>query len=233
MIQKKIWRDWRVIVGLFVAIVVIVGGYYLFMTHDLGRFFTNRQELERVIEQAGPMGPIVFMMMQVLQIIIAPIPGQAIALLGGYIFGGLLGTVYSMIGTVIGFTIVLLVSRRFGRPLIERFFDKQQIKKFDYLTNTAGPAVFFFIFLVPAFPDDMICYLAGLTKIRMSTLLVISFLGRFPSTLLTSYMGSGVAKADMKLIASIAIITMIVMALAYWKREWLEAQAHKLAQKIE
>lgn len=227
----KLWLDWRFMAWLVGGLAIAGVSYFWFSTHDVARLFSDRSALEAVIEQAGMLGPVVFMFLQIIQIIVAPIPGQAVALLGGYLFGGFLGAVYSTLGSLIGFTIVLLVSRHFGRPLVERFFDKKLIAKFDYLTTTAGPAVFFLIFLLPVFPDDLVCYLAGLTKIRLSTLIIVSLLGRFPSTLLTSYIGSGVAKSDIKLVIAIIIVTMIVMALAYWKRSWLELQMRRLAQK--
>lgn len=223
-------RDWRLMAWIFAVIAVAGLAYFWFSTHDIAQLFANRKALEAVIEQAGILGPVVFMFLQVLQIIVAPIPGQAVALLGGYLFGGFLGAVYSMIGSIIGFTVVLMVSRRFGRPLVERFFDKKLIAKFDYLTTTAGPAAFFLIFLLPVFPDDLVCYLAGLTRIRLSTLMIVSLLGRLPSTLLTSYVGSGVAQSDIRLVIAIIIVTMIVMAAAYWKRSWLEDQVKSLAQ---
>jgi uncharacterized membrane protein YdjX (TVP38/TMEM64 family) len=104
------------------------------------------------------------------------------------------------------------------------------LKKFDYLAKTKGPFVLFLIFLLPAFPDDLISFIAGLTNIRIRTLIIISLLGRFPGYLVLSFTGAGVAKAHIHLTIIVFTIMMIISALAYWQRAKLEQFVHRLAK---
>lgn len=193
---------------------------------------TNRELAQNTVESAGIFGPLVFILLQVAQVVIAPIPGQVAGLLGGYLFGTSLGVIYSLIGATIGFTIIFALSRKFGRPLVERFFSKELINKFDYITKTKGVFVLFIIFLLPAFPDDLICYLAGLTKIPIRTLILISLAGRLPSFLLLSLTGEGLASDNKNPIIALGIVTAFIFGLAYWRRGWLgeftKSNDHKL-----
>jgi uncharacterized membrane protein YdjX (TVP38/TMEM64 family) len=83
----------------FVAALIIWG-------RPLLSVFSDSQKAEQLVKDAGPWGPVVFILMQIGQVFFAPIPGQVTGFLGGYLFGTVLGTVYSMIGAAIGFTVV-------------------------------------------------------------------------------------------------------------------------------
>lgn len=188
---------------------------------------SDQARIEQLVESSGFWGPIVFILLQATQVIIAPIPGQVTGFVGGYLFGWALGTVYAMIGSAIGFIIVFWLSRKLGRPFIEYFFNKESIAKFDYLARSKGVFILFLIFLIPAFPDDLICYIAGLSSIPMRILVLISFLGRFPTTLLMCLAGAGLAQSNEKLLIIISLIMLLALGLAYWKRKDLEGWVRK------
>ena len=135
---------------------------------------SDHARIKGAVERAGIWGPLVFIAIQFLQIVFAPIPGQVAGVIAGSLFGPWLGTLYSLVGSVLGCFLVFTLSRKLGRPFVERFVDKKHLKKFDRLTKNAGPMVFFLIFLLPGFPDDIICYLAGLSAIPIRTLVIIT-----------------------------------------------------------
>lgn len=193
--------------------------------------FSDPEKTRQLVDDAGPWGPLVFMGMQIVQVFFAPIPGQVTGLAGGYLFGTLLGTVYTLIGATIGFTLIFLLVRKLVRPFVERFVDKKQVQQFDYLADTNGGFVLFLVFLLPAFPDDLICFIAGLTAIRIRTLILISVLGRLPGYLVLSFTGSGVAENNIKMVAIILSIVMVISALAFWQRRRIEAFVKRVAKK--
>lgn len=208
-------------VSLTIVVLIAVAAALYTWGQPLWAFFSDQEHAKRSIESAGVFGPLIFIFMQVLQVVIAPIPGQVAGLVGGYLFGPYLGLLYSVIGATIGFTIIFALSRRFGRPLVERFFDKKHIEKFDFITKKNGGMALFLIFLLPAFPDDLICYLAGLTKIPIRTLILISIAGRLPGYLLLSFTGNGLTFDNMNMIISIATGVLIIVGLGFWQRTWL------------
>jgi uncharacterized membrane protein YdjX (TVP38/TMEM64 family) len=212
----------RVIWGLLVTVLVVIVAVLL-LWQPMVELASDRERMKELVESAGIWGPLVFMGIQFLQVVFAPIPGQVAGVIAGALFGPWLGTLYSVIGAFLGFTLIFVLSRKLGRPFVERFVQKQHLKKFDYLTKKAGPMVFFLIFLLPGFPDDVICYIAGLSSIPLRTLIVISLAGRIPGYLITSFMGAGIGAADTKLVLAIVIPTIILGLLAFWKRKELEA----------
>lgn len=216
-----------------IAVLVIVVSLLIFFWQPLADLFTDKERLKQLVEQAGVYGPLLFIGIQFLQVVVAPIPGQVVGALAGALFGPWLGTLYSMIGAMLGFTLIFVVARRLGRPFVERFVEKKHLEKFDYLTQAKGPLVFFLIFLLPAFPDDIICYLAGLSAIPIRTLVLVSFAGRLPGFLVLALLGSGIAEADGRLIVLIMVALVLVGVVGYWQRERLERWAHSLGKHPE
>jgi uncharacterized membrane protein YdjX (TVP38/TMEM64 family) len=183
--------------------------------------FSDPEAARELIVDAGPWGPLVFIAMQVVQVLIAPIPGQVVAVVGGYAFGPFWALVYTMVGATIGFTLIFVLARKLGRPFVERFVSRNILERFDYLAETRGVLVFFLIFLLPAFPDDVISFIAGLTRIRIRTLVLVSLAGRLPGYAVLSAVGNGLAHENMNPIVIALVVIVSILAVAYWQRGWL------------
>lgn len=210
----------------FLAVLLILVALFsllFYFAEPLVKLLSDRQKTEQLIDDAGPFGPLIFIGLQVLQIVFAPIPGQVVGLIGGFLFGSFLGSVYAILGSLIGFSLIFWVSRKLGRPFVEKVIDQKTLKKFDYLAGTKGKLVLFLIFLLPGFPDDLICYLAGLTKISIKGLILISLLGRLPSIVLLSIAGNSASEANYVLLIMLSIVFALIVMLGYWKRKQIEA----------
>jgi len=160
--------------------------------------------------------------LQTAQVLFAPIPGQITGIASGYLFGIFLGTIYSMIGALLGSLIVFSLSRKLGRPFVEKILKPETIKKFDYISGEKGEFALFMIFLLPAFPDDAVCFIAGLTKIPIKKLLLITFLGRLPGFIILNMVGAGIATSQTKFAVIIFSIFMAVSFFIYIYRLKLE-----------
>ncbi|AGA69037.1 hypothetical protein Desdi_1544 [Desulfitobacterium dichloroeliminans LMG P-21439] len=210
-------------VGILIVIAALVywGWPYLSLLSDPDR-------IRDLIIRSGTWGPLVFISMQVVQILVAPIPGQVIGLIGGFLFGPFLGLLYSIIGATIGFTLVFMLTRKLGRPFVERVVDKKNVDRFDHLTKEKGAWVFFFIFLLPAFPDDLIAFIAGLTAIPIRTLILISVAGRLPGYAVLVFMGNGLTYENLNPVVVSLVLLLFFLALAWFKKRWLhEFVEHK------
>jgi uncharacterized membrane protein YdjX (TVP38/TMEM64 family) len=149
----------------------------------------DRNRLKEVISSFGPYSPLAYILLQVLQVIVAPIPGGAIEFMGGYLFGVNRGFLYSMVGLVIGSWAAFSLARIFERWVVEKFVSAQTRKRFDYLVGHEGVIFSFLLFLIPGFPKDALCYLLGLTPMHLGVLLIISTIGRIPGTLMACLQG--------------------------------------------
>ncbi len=210
--------------------LVAILSVFLLFGEQLYDIFSSPDRLQQLVDESGPLGPLVYMLLQVVQVFFAPVPGQVVGFAGGYLFGVWLGTLYSMIGAAIGFTLIFVLVRRLGRPFVEYFVNAKTLSKFDYLSESRGVFVLFLIFLLPAFPDDLICFIAGLTKIRIRTLIIVSLLGRLPGFFVLSLTGSGAAESNWILSASVLGGSLIVGVVAYWQRVRIERFVHRFVK---
>lgn len=216
--------------GVLIAVIVVL---LIVFWQPLTELFSSPEHARDVIAQAGPWGPAVFMLMQLAQVLFAPIPGQVTGFLGGFLFGPFLGTVYTMIGAAFGFTLIFVLARKLGRPFVEYFVDTKLLRKFDYIAESKGTLVLFLIFLLPAFPDDVICYIAGLTNIKIRTLVFISLAGRLPGNILLSLTGAGVAESNTTLVSVIVGFMVVVGAIGFWQRKRIEAFVKRVSGQKE
>ncbi len=209
------------IIAIAVVVVVILGylAWDILAKGPLMQLLSNRDELVRVMNDFGLWAPFFYVMLQVLQTVVAPIPGQIVGGVGGFLFGHW-GILWTTIGSIIGFWLVFLIARRFGRPLLEKIFKKPTIDKFDFIINARGASLILFaIFLLPGFPDDVVCYIAGLTKLSIKKLMIIAILGRFPTIVVTNFIGAGLGENNIGLVAAVSIIGVIILGIFTWKRE--------------
>lgn len=175
-----------------VVIIFLMGGLILIWNSPVGLLLRDQEQLALSLQKWGRWAPLITISLHILQVMTAPIPGTAIDAVNGLLFGPWLGTLYSMIGLITGSVLVMLLTRKFGRPLMERFIDPSSIERIDRLVERRGSLVIFLIFLLPFLPDDAICFLAGLTPIPILELVLIAMIGRFPSVFLANLLGSQV-----------------------------------------
>jgi uncharacterized membrane protein YdjX (TVP38/TMEM64 family) len=150
----------------------------------------NRHELKRFILSFGAYSPLAYILLQIIQVIVAPIPGGAIEFLGGYLFGVKAGFIYSMIGLILGSWAAFSLARIFEKIAVEKFVSERTRKKFDYLVEHEGVILSFILFLLPGFPKDALCYILGLTPMHLGIFLIISTIGRIPGTLIATLQGA-------------------------------------------
>ena len=193
----------------------------------LTQLFQNRDELVAYIKTKGVLAPIVYVLLQIAQTVFAPIPGNIVGGVGGFLFGWW-GILWTLIGSMIGFWIVFILSRRFGRPLVEKVIQRENLEKFDFIIGKRAPVVLFVIFLIPGLPDDIVAYIAGLTEVKIKNLVLLAIIGRLPSIVVTNYIGMGLGVGNARLIGVIALGVALVLAIIIWQRERIMRWIHKL-----
>jgi uncharacterized membrane protein YdjX (TVP38/TMEM64 family) len=178
-----------------------------------------RTNVRATVRRYGTLGPLVFVGIQALQVVVAPIPGQVLGLVGGYLFGPVLGTVYSLLGVVVGSAVVLVASRRLGRPYVERVVDPETLDRFDERVRRSGAPLLFVLFLLPTFPDDALCFVAGLSEIRVRTVLVLVLVGRAPSFLAVALAGDQLAASRLWTVLALLGLLSVLSFVVYRKRD--------------
>jgi uncharacterized membrane protein YdjX (TVP38/TMEM64 family) len=190
------WKKWKWILFLFILAGIaflIIYQYNSQLWNQIAKTYDllhDRQQLKAVIRSFGPYSPLAYILLQILQVVIAPVPGGAVEFLGGYLFGAKAGFIYSMIGLILGSWLAFSLARIFEKIAVEKFVSEQTRKKFDYLVEHEGAILSFILFLVPGFPKDALCYILGLTPMHLGIFLIISTVGRIPGTLMAILQGA-------------------------------------------
>jgi uncharacterized membrane protein YdjX (TVP38/TMEM64 family) len=180
---------------------------------------TDPAWVRRRLAGLGRYAPVAFVVLQTLQVIVAPIPGQVLGGVAGYLFGAPLGVTYSMIGVTTGSAAVFVLSRRFGRPYVERVIDPDRLAQWDAFFERSGTVGLFGLFLLPTFPDDLLCAVAGLADVRLRTFLVLVVVGRTPSFLIAAYVGTRVADGAVVAAVTVAGVLIVLSAGVYHVRD--------------
>jgi uncharacterized membrane protein YdjX (TVP38/TMEM64 family) len=180
----------RSILRLVVGIIFITVLTYFIVHYNLHIIFIKKEKLVHFIRSYHPYDEFVFILFQILQVVFAPIPGEVTGLIGGYLYGPVLGTIYSTIGLTVGSWLAFVLARFLGLPFVEKAVNPDLLKKYDYVMEHQGAIVSFVLFLIPGFPKDYLCYIMGLSHMKLWTFLIVSTVGRLFGTILLSMSGS-------------------------------------------
>lgn len=174
------------------------------------------------IHSLGPLGFIGFILLQIAQVVAAPIPGEATGFLGGFIYGPVIGTLLSTIGLTVGSYIAFALSRILGRPFVERFVDESVMSRFDYLLHHKGAFLVFLLFLIPGIPKDYLCYLLGLGHLTTLEFLIIGGTGRLLGTVMLTLGGDFIRQEQYSKFFILTGVALIVILTAMIYKEKLE-----------
>lgn len=182
--------DKRVASEITAVLLFIAVGTYLFYAFGLFEFFTDRQKLVDLIQEHRGYAELIFIGLQVVQVIAAPVPGEVTGVAGGVLFGTFRGIVLSTTGLALGSWLAFTLARLLGRPIVEVVVRPETINRYDYVMKHKGLFLAFLMFLIPGFPKDILCYILGLGHMRQRDFLVISTTGRLLGTTLLTIGGT-------------------------------------------
>lgn len=183
-----------ILFALFVAAIVFATVKY---GREITRLVSSPDEFSRTIKSYGYKSVPIFIMFQVLQVVIAAIPGEVVQIAGGYIFGTFQGTLYLMIGAIIGTIAVFYATRLLGYPLVRVFVSEGKLEKFNFMINSNRTEIIMFVlYLIPGIPKDILTYIAGLTPIKPLRFIITATVARFPALFASAYIGANLYEKD-------------------------------------
>lgn len=176
------------------------------------------ETLIELITSQGPLGVLILLGMQLLQIIVAFIPGEVVQIAAGMMYGPLWGSVVILVGCVLSSMVVYELVHKLGAPFVRSMVGEKQLLKFRQfeLSGKFGVTVFI-LFLIPGFPKDVLTYIVPLSEMNLRTFLLLSTIGRTPGVIISTYAAAGLA--DGNIVTSViifvvaALIAIIVLLL--------------------
>lgn len=138
-------------------------------------FLASPEALQQYLIQFGMLAPLVFMFIQITQVVFPIIPGGLTCVAGVLCFGPFWGFIYNYISIGIGSCINFLLIRKFGKPLLMRLASPKLYEKYvGWLEHGERfDKLFAFAIFLPVAPDDFLCMLAGLTKMTFQKFVMI------------------------------------------------------------
>lgn len=207
------WWPW--LIGL--GVLVILG----LLWQPIAWLAGNPDTLRGWVEASGPFGPLAFFLLNVAQIVVAPIPGYPVQVLGGLLFGVVAGSIYVVGGMVAGGTLAAWLGRRYGRPWLEGRLGAETLEYWSDLLHINSFWAWWIILLIPL--GDVPYFLAGLTRIRLSMFALAILVSRGPFSVLIVWFGYNATNLPLLWLAVAMAAIVLVVAVGYTYRHRLEA----------
>ena len=197
-----------VFVALFIFMGIKVAPIIMNMSTEEGR-----TEFAKKVSEMGVKGPIYILFIQVIQMIVAVIPGEPIEMMASMCFGFTKGILLCLTGFFIGSFIIFNIVRNVGMGFIRLFFSDEKINEIKGKKYFKHPAEFeaalFIIFIIPGIPKDIFLYVAGLTPVKMSRFLLLSTFARLPALVISNVAGQRISQGKIHEAVILYVATLI------------------------
>ncbi len=229
--QKSLARRILALAG-FPLLLAAIAVPVVVWRRELWELFSSPQSLREWVSAWGVAAPLVFAVVQALQVIVFVIPGEVPQIAGGYLFGAFKGALLSVAGILAGSAASFFLARLLGRPFVAALFPEDQVAKIERIATSRGARIaFFLLFLVPGIPKDILCYAAGITPMRFPYFAAVSTLGRLPGIAGSALIGSAAASRRWVLAGVVAGAALTLFAAGFFLRPRIQGWIGALAAR--
>jgi len=202
---------------IFILILIILLGWILYSYLAEGIvYLLATSDIDSVVDfinSFGLLAVIVFVLLIVLEVILAPIPPFVLYVAGGILFGAFWGGTITLFGNVLGAVIAFFIARKYGRRLVIKKVDKRLRKHFDKFSQKYGGWALFLLRLNPFTTSDIFSYLAGLTKMKLRALIISTALGLIPLVYIQTYLGDIFVRDNPVIFLLFIVVSLIYLIL--------------------
>ena len=185
--KRKILRS---LIVLLCIVTICLLSYYVLVWTGAWEYINSVEKIRQLILTMGFWGRFTFVLIQFLQVTFLPIPSTISTLAGVLIYGPLQAALLSLAGILLGSVVAFFIGRVFGRKVVSFMVGEESCKKWsEFLTNAKYS--FFVMMILPMFPDDILCMVAGLTNMSWKFFVITNLLARPIGIFTTCYLGSG------------------------------------------
>lgn len=180
----------KILLVVFVSTVVIVGTYLILLYTGLWEKLNSVEKLKSFILEQGIWGRVFFVFLQFIQVAFLPIPSPLVVVAGSLIYGPFQASLLSLAGILLGSAVAFAIGRIFGKKVVSFMVGKDNQKKWSsYLSNAKYS--FVLMMLLPLFPDDVLCMVAGLTDMSWTFFMVTQLITRTIGIFTMSFLSVG------------------------------------------
>lgn len=148
---------------------------------------------------------------QVLQVIVALLPGEAVEIAAGYAYGYFEGTLICMAGVAAGSSLIFMLTKKFGIRFVGIFTDPEKINRLAFINSEKRlNTLVFLLFFIPGTPKDLLTYFIGLTRMRLGEFLVLTLIARIPSLVSSTVGGHFIGEGNYAAAVTVFAITAVI-----------------------
>lgn len=211
-------RTWRITLALTLLLLALLclglwrTGFF--------QAIRSTEGIRTYIQRFAPYSHLVFFLIQLISVILAPIPSNLTAAAGGVLFGALPAFLLTAAAVILGSAIVFQLGRLLGKPFVEHFVSKPNQEKYAELIRRKRDSFLFLAFLFPFFPDDILCIMAGLTQISFRRFLMLVVMARPWGLLVASAVGGSVLQIPLwgMVLLGVGGVLLFVLAMKYGEK---------------
>lgn len=214
---KNLMKEKKPYIIFFLVLVFFaVVGYeyyerYFFILKD-------PEKIKEFVMSYGNYGYIVFLIIQIIQVVAFFIPGEIIQIASGYIYGTVIGSIASIIGISIGSIIVYSLAFKFGKPFVKKIISERDLKLFQKILHFGSiKYIVFLIYLIPGLPKDVLGYFCGIADIDFKDFIIYSTAGRVPGIVVSAYFGQELLSGENHKLIFIAISMSILFIVGVFR----------------
>ena len=213
MKNKRLAR-WALIA---VALLALAGAGYALVKSGLLEEINSVEDLRALIGRAGPMAGVAYFLLQMMTVIVAPIPSNVTMMAGALALGFWPAMILGVLAVICGSVIVFLAARALGRNAVQRFLDRGVMERYLPVIEEKQDMFLFLTMLFPFFPDDALCILAGLTTISLRRFVLILAAARPWGLVFAALLGSGSIQMPVWgwVLLAVPMIAVFILAMRY------------------
>lgn len=228
MKNKRLAR-WALIA---VALLALAGAGYALVKSGLLEEINSVEDLRALIGRAGPMAGVAYFLLQMMTVIVAPIPSNVTMMAGALALGFWPAMILGVLAVICGSVIVFLAARALGRNAVRRFLDRGVMERYLPVIEEKQDMFLFLTMLFPFFPDDALCILAGLTTISLRRFVLIMAAARPWGLVFAALLGSGSIQMPVWgwVLLAVPMIAVFILAMRYSRQ--IEEKLFSLFRRI-
>lgn len=218
----------------FLAFLVLIGVVFVLIWPHLKGIMEpgGLNALIREIRSAGPVGFLVLLGLQFLQIVVFVIPGEVVQIAAGMMFGPWLGLLLVIVGCFIASTFVYFLVHKLGAPFVQSIVNDKYLDKLDDFEESGRLAIVVaLLFLIPGFPKDVLTYIVPLTNMNAAKYLLVSNLARIPGVTMTVFAADSLIAGDYLTAGIVFGVALVILVLCWILKPRLMDLIQKIAQK--
>jgi uncharacterized membrane protein YdjX (TVP38/TMEM64 family) len=225
------------ILCLFTGSIIVFPSFYKALITFLYCALTDRTYLQAILTEYGAWGFILIVLLQIIQVVLFPLPGQASTIAAGYLsfsWGWMVGFLLSWFGLWIGSVLAFLLARYFLRDWVHRKLkSKKAWQKFGAVTTGSGLWIIGLIYALPLMPNDFMCYILGISRAPLHRFMLVVAVCRIPNVLVVVLFGYYAGIQNWVLVIVVGVIIVISLIMIALFRNQIQAWINKKYQEFE